>query len=165
MQATNNGGTTHRVPHVDLVVYGATLRTEASAEPFACAAQGGDLRKALWRDRQAGTDEWGWYNKGRDVALAVARGLHFLHCNNVIHRCTLQRQNGGDSSGASGFMQPYLPAHWQTTDFLPWVRDPFFGRLLRPGSGLPGPQHVALWTQSIAKERLNSLIFCSTGSI
>ena len=55
----------------------------------ACSEQGGDLRKALWWDRQARTDEWGWYNKGADVALAVARGLHFLHCNNVIHRCTV----------------------------------------------------------------------------
>ena len=27
-----------------------------------------------------------WRNKGREVALAVARGLHFLHQHNVVHR-------------------------------------------------------------------------------
>ena len=75
--------------------------------------QGGDLRKALWRDRQAGTDEWGWYNKGRDVALAVARGLHFLHCNNVIHRCDLHRRSGVGTVLCLCSNSPSLLRTWQ----------------------------------------------------
>ena len=51
------------------------------------AAQGGDLRNALWRELHEGTHEFDWYNKGRDVAIAVARGLNFLHKNHVVHRC------------------------------------------------------------------------------
>jgi len=50
------------------------------------ASQGGDLREAIWRDIRQGTSEYDWYNKGKDVALAVARGLHFLHHNGVVHR-------------------------------------------------------------------------------
>ena len=50
------------------------------------AMQGGDLREAIWRDIRQGTSEYDWYNKGKDVALAVARGLHFLHRNGVVHR-------------------------------------------------------------------------------
>ena len=49
--------------------------------------QGGDLREAIWRDIKEGTNEYDWYNKGKDVALAVARGLYFLHRNGVVHRC------------------------------------------------------------------------------
>ena len=48
--------------------------------------QGGDLRNALWRELNNGTHEFDWYHKGKDVALAVARGLNFLHNNNVVHR-------------------------------------------------------------------------------
>ena len=48
--------------------------------------QGGDLRKALWLDAKIGTQIFDWDNKGKHVALAVARGLHFLHKNDVIHR-------------------------------------------------------------------------------
>ena len=50
------------------------------------AVQGGDLRMALWRDYLNGTHIFDWRNKGRDVALAVARGLHFLHRQSVVHR-------------------------------------------------------------------------------
>lgn len=52
-----------------------------------CVLQGGDLRDALWRDTKNGTHEFDWENKGQQVALAVARGLHFLHTSGVIHRC------------------------------------------------------------------------------
>ena len=34
-----------------------------------------------------GTAVFDWRNKGQDVALAIARGLHFLHQQNVVHRC------------------------------------------------------------------------------
>lgn len=45
--------------------------------------QGGDLRHALSaRDG----DEWAWNAAGAAVALDVARGLHFLHSSNVVHR-------------------------------------------------------------------------------
>jgi len=57
------------------------------------AVQGGDLRMALWRDYLDQTHIFDWRNKGRDVALAVARGLHFLHRQNVVHR-----QGGAGSS-------------------------------------------------------------------
>ncbi len=53
---------------------------------FVCMMQGGDLRKALFKD---GTEErhvFDWENRGKHVALAIARGLHFLHQNDVIHR-------------------------------------------------------------------------------
>ena len=49
--------------------------------------QGGDLRKALWQDAMDMSTVFDWRNKGQDVALAVARGLHFLHQQNVVHRC------------------------------------------------------------------------------
>ena len=41
-----------------------------------------------WRELHTGTHEFDWCNKGRDVALAMARGLNFLHKNNVVHRCS-----------------------------------------------------------------------------
>jgi hypothetical protein len=44
------------------------------------------LREAIWRDIREGTSDYDWYNKGKDVALAVARGLYFLHRNGVVHR-------------------------------------------------------------------------------
>jgi serine/threonine protein kinase len=54
--------------------------------PNVLAFQGGDLRNVLSRELHNGTHEFDWYNKGKDVALAVARGLNFLHNNNVVHR-------------------------------------------------------------------------------
>ena len=51
--------------------------------------QGGDLRKAVWQDAKMRTHIFDWDNKGKHVALAVARGLHFLHKNDVIHRFAL----------------------------------------------------------------------------
>ena len=48
--------------------------------------QGGDLRDALGREYRDGTHVFDWHNKGQDVALAIAQGLHFLHHSNVIHR-------------------------------------------------------------------------------
>ena len=49
--------------------------------------QGGDLRKALGQDALDGTHEFDWWHRGQDVALAMAKGLHFLHKNGIIHRC------------------------------------------------------------------------------
>ena len=65
----------------------------------ALSLQGGDLRNALWRELHEGTHEFDWYNKGRDVAIAVARGLNFLHKNHVVHRC--RRLFGGVVSEAT----------------------------------------------------------------
>jgi len=45
--------------------------------------QGGDLRKALTSE---GSDRVTWWNKGKQIACDVARGLAFLHSNKVIHR-------------------------------------------------------------------------------
>ena len=50
---------------------------------FACL-QGGDLKQALIDD-EVGLFEWG--RKGKTVALDIARGLHFLHSCDVVHRC------------------------------------------------------------------------------
>ena len=47
------------------------------------AGQGGDLRKALRGDKGTRLD---WWNGGKQVAIDIARGLAFLHANNVIHR-------------------------------------------------------------------------------
>jgi len=46
--------------------------------------QGGDLKQALIDD-EVGLFEWG--RKGKTVALDIARGLHFLHSCDVVHRC------------------------------------------------------------------------------
>lgn len=40
----------------------------------------------LQRERRLGKNKFGWYRQGKEVALAVARGLHFLHTSGVIHR-------------------------------------------------------------------------------
>ena len=45
--------------------------------------EGGDLRGALSGARGS---ELRWNLGGRELALGVARGLCFLHANNVIHR-------------------------------------------------------------------------------
>lgn len=45
--------------------------------------EGGDLRAALSGPHQ---DELAWDRQGRTLALDIARGLCFLHANNVIHR-------------------------------------------------------------------------------
>ena len=48
-----------------------------------CCRQGGDLRKALRGDKGTRLD---WWNGGKQVTIDIARGLAFLHANNVIHR-------------------------------------------------------------------------------
>ena len=45
--------------------------------------QGGDLRKALTIE---GPERVTWWNKGKQIACDVARGLAFLHSNKIIHR-------------------------------------------------------------------------------
>ena len=46
-------------------------------------SQGGDLRQAITRDETA---HYSWCGTGREVALDIARGLHFLHSSGVVHR-------------------------------------------------------------------------------
>ena len=45
--------------------------------------QGGDLRNALTSE---GEERVTWWNKGKQIACDVARGLAFLHSNKIIHR-------------------------------------------------------------------------------
>ena len=45
--------------------------------------QGGDLMTALSSDKGR---QMGWYNKGKSIAVDIARGLAFLHSSRVIHR-------------------------------------------------------------------------------
>ena len=45
------------------------------------------MATALRRELRLGTHEFDWYSRGKEVALAVAQGLHFLHTSGVIHRC------------------------------------------------------------------------------
>ena len=50
---------------------------------MACCVQymaGGDLRDALDKDKRT---ELIWYRKGYQIALDIARGLHFLHSHAV----------------------------------------------------------------------------------
>lgn len=44
---------------------------------------GGDLRYALTEDT---TGKFRWYELGKSIALDIARGLHFLHTHDVVHR-------------------------------------------------------------------------------
>lgn len=46
----------------------------------------GDLYSTLQREVRLGTHEFDWYHRGKEVALAVARGIHFLHTSGVTHR-------------------------------------------------------------------------------
>ena len=48
-----------------------------------CRRQGGDLMTALGMDKGR---QMGWYNKGKNIAVDIARGLAFLHSSRVIHR-------------------------------------------------------------------------------
>ncbi|KAK9799778.1 hypothetical protein WJX73_006089 [Symbiochloris irregularis] len=43
----------------------------------------GDLYSALAHDRF--TDMLSWYNRGKSIALQVARGLFYLHSNGIVH--------------------------------------------------------------------------------
>lgn len=54
--------------------------------------QGGDLRTALSEERRLGLHVFDWDRKGKQVALSVAQGLHFLHTIGIIHRCALFAQ-------------------------------------------------------------------------
>lgn len=57
-----------------------------------CSAQilqGGDLTDAIRGSRNG---ELGWYGKGRNIAIEVARGLAFLHSNRIVH-CDLKSKN------------------------------------------------------------------------
>lgn len=65
--------------------------------PFAAFVylQGGDLRHALAADDD---DEFRWDRRGREVAIDIARGLHFLHSADVVHRCEC-----ADASSAAFF--------------------------------------------------------------
>lgn len=46
----------------------------------------GDLRTALYHDLIEDAHEFDWDNKGKQIALDVAQGLHFLHTSGVVHR-------------------------------------------------------------------------------
>ena len=46
---------------------------------------GGDLRDALDKDKRT---ELVWYRKGYQIALDIARGLHFLHSHDVRRAAT-----------------------------------------------------------------------------
>lgn len=62
--------------------YGACIQTN-NLLLVAELMEGGDLRMSLNTDKD-GT--FLWYNKGKSVAVDIARGLAFLHANKVIHR-------------------------------------------------------------------------------
>ena len=52
-----------------------------------CSVVGeGDLRKALTLE---GSERITWWNKGKQIACDMARGLAFLHSNKIIHRESL----------------------------------------------------------------------------
>ena len=43
----------------------------------------GDLYTALANDKLS--DLMSWYNKGREIALHIARGISYLHSNKIVH--------------------------------------------------------------------------------
>ena len=71
------------------------------------------MRQAFARDE---LDEYAWHDRGRQIALDIARGLHFLHTSGVIHRCwsllyalDVQGQSGGHNPAA--VVSDIHPAH------------------------------------------------------
>ena len=48
-----------------------------------CLPQGGDLRAALTADKEG---KYGWYGRGRAVALGIAAGVASLHRHKITHR-------------------------------------------------------------------------------
>ena len=48
-------------------------------------AQGGDLRKALWQ-RDLLIPRVTWWDKGKSIAMDIARGLAFLHDKKIMFR-------------------------------------------------------------------------------
>jgi hypothetical protein len=64
--------------------------------------QGGDLRHALAADDD---DEFRWDCRGREVAIDIARGLHFLHSAGVVHRCSLRPGSPPLCSSGAGCAQ------------------------------------------------------------
>ncbi|KAK9807274.1 hypothetical protein WJX73_006439 [Symbiochloris irregularis] len=46
-------------------------------------AHNGDLYSALANDRVCG--DLLWYQRGKSIALQVARGLYYLHSNGIVH--------------------------------------------------------------------------------
>lgn len=54
-----------------------------------CALQGGDLTDAIRGSRNG---EFGWFGKGRNIAIDVGKGLAFLHSNRIVH-CDLKSKN------------------------------------------------------------------------
>lgn len=62
--------------------YGACVQT-SSLFMVSELMEGGDLRNALNADQDA---TWGWFGRGKEVCVDMARGLAFLHANKVIHR-------------------------------------------------------------------------------
>lgn len=63
--------------------YGACLRDPTNIMLIMENMAGGDLRKALSKSENG---EFTWYQKGRTLALDIAKGLHFLHSSQVTHR-------------------------------------------------------------------------------
>lgn len=71
--------------HASIVeLYGA-----CQAEPVMICMEfmeGGDLHTAFHRCKELDTHDFDWNNKGKQIALQVAQGLHFLHTSGVVHR-------------------------------------------------------------------------------
>ena len=60
---------------------------------------GGDLRDALDKDKRT---ELVWYCKGYQIALDIARGLHFLHSHDVRRRDACLRYRGSTQVAVVG---------------------------------------------------------------
>lgn len=62
--------------------------------PEACTrcGAGGDLWRILDKDRDRTV--FGWYRRGKQVALDVASGLHYLHSHRIVHFDLKVREGG-----------------------------------------------------------------------
>ena len=151
-----------------------------------CIWQGGDLTDAIRSSRNA---EFGWFNRGRSVALDIARGLEFLHSNRIVH-CDLKSKNimltavscnEGSCVGCCcccSSLQDSIAAHGQgvgkiTTDGVacllqggePKISDVGLSKMMHGGGGDERGADACFGTFAWAAPEVNSTLGCSMADL